>query len=438
MTIQIKQKKREILRAKLFKKIIRERNVNSFVCHITKEYQSPDHLTPLTKELSEITFDGAKKNICLSAPPQHFKTTTLQHWLALHLKINPTANIVYMSYNETLATERTYEIIKILNRMGISGDPKQSTKKQYWTQHGGKITAAGIDVGFTGRKADIIVIDDPHRSLDDVNSNARMKQLINTFTGIVETREQKQTSVIVTHTRWSKNDLIGWVLKNRDYTNINIPVITDGKALLPQLFDIPEIEKKRKESDNVFKAMYMGQPPDSINQVFRSDGVQYYTELPKEYQSFSIGGDLAYTDKTRADFTAIVYMYKADDKYYIDNVERWQRDFNYSRTRLKEIYTEKDTPIQLEYNGVQKGIVDTLIADGVYINKQKIDSSKYTRSLQFASAWNLGNVYMRKAEWNEWYIKELLGFTGSGKEHDDCVDASVYAYKGLQSSFAFA
>jgi hypothetical protein len=111
-----------------------------------------------------------------------------------------------------------------------------------------RLQAAGIDVGFTGRKADIIVIDDPHRSLDDVNSNARMKQLINTFTGIVETREQKKTSVIVTHTRWSKNDLIGWVLKNRDYTNINIPVITDGKALLPQLFDIPEIEKKRKES----------------------------------------------------------------------------------------------------------------------------------------------------------------------------------------------
>lgn len=418
--------------------VIDNRDVTGFVPYITPDYNAPDHLTPLTKELAEITFNGVKKNICLSAPPQHFKTTTLQHWLALHLKINPTANIVYMSYNETLATERTYEIIKILNRMGIYGDPKQSTKKQYWTQHGGKITAAGIDVGFTGRKADIIVIDDPHRSLDDVNSNARMNQLINTFTGVVETREQKQTSVIVTHTRWSKNDLIGWVLKNRDYNYINIPVITDGKALLPQLFDIPQIEKKRKESENVFKAMYMGQPPDSINQVFRSDGIQYYTETPTQYSGSSIGGDLAYTDKSRADFTAVVYMYKVENKYYIENVERWQRDFNYSRTKLKEIYSEHNTPIQLEYNGVQKGIVDTLTADGLYINKQKIDASKYTRSLEFASAWNLGNVLIKKAEWNEWFIKELLDFTGSGKEHDDCVDASVYAFKGLQSTFAFA
>ena len=425
-------------------RILNDKNVSKFIPFTNPTYTEPKHLELICKELSEITFDGVKKNICLSAPPQHFKTTTLQHWIALHLKVHPKANIVYMSYNETLAMERVYEITKILTKMGIHPDPKQSTKKQYWTQEGGKLTAAGIDVGFTGRKADIIIIDDPHKSLDDVRSVARMQSLINVFTGVVESREQNDTSVILTHTRWAKGDLIGWVLDNRKkYKYINVPVLQNGKAILPERFNLEAIEDWQTKNPDGFRSMYMGVPPNSMSALFRAEVngeplPKYFTDIPNEYESFSIGGDLAYTDKTRADYTVVVRGYKAQGKIYIDHVERWQQDIIYTKSRLKQIYEEYKAPIQLEDNGVQKGIVDMLVNEGIYINRQKVDASKYTRALEFASQWNLGNVYIRRADWNNWFVKELFDFTGSGKEHDDIVDACVYMFRGLQSSLAFA
>lgn len=419
--------------------IIQKQSLMNFIPFVSPDFNPPYHLKEFVDDLEAMIFRGEKQLMTLSAPPQHFKTTTLEHAVALLIYLRPKTSVVLMSYNFTYASDRVMNIIEILNKLGIEPHPMKKGKSGYRTKDGASITPAGIATGYTGRPADLAIIDDPVRTLDDVLSVAHNRSMINTFEGVVDSREQNESSIIVTHTRWHKGDLIGWIMKNRDkYKHINIPVITDGVPLLPSKLNLEMIETKQKELGDAFKAMYMGQPPDSINQVFRSDGVQYYSETPKEYQSFAIGGDLAYTDKSRADFTAIVYMYKANDKYYIENVERWQRDFNYTRSKLKEVYQAHDTPIQLEYNGVQKGIVDTLISDGLYINKQKIENSKYTRSLDFASQWNLGNVLLKKAEWNEWYIKELLDFTGSGKEHDDCVDASVYAFRGLQSSFAFA
>ena len=434
----------ELKRALWLKKIIRNRELGTFVRYATPEFSEPTHLQPIVDALTEIAFDGVKKNICISAPPQHFKTTTLQHFIALYLVLKPTANIVYMSYNETLASQRVLEIIKILERLGIKPDPRQSTKTQYWTLKGGKITAAGVDAGFTGRAADLIIIDDPHKNIDEVRSPAMMQRLINVFKGVVETREQDRTSVIVTHTRWSKGDMIGWILDNRKkYQSINIPVINDGEPLLPSILGLNSIEEIRDGSPDVFLSMYMGQPPNSMSSVFRSElnGVtlpKYYTEKPNEFDSVAIGGDLAYTDKTRADYTVYVLMYKNGSKIYIEHAERWQQDFLYTRGRIKQVYDDYQIPFELEYNGVQKGIVETLENDGIAVNRQDVTASKYSRSLDFASEWNRGNVYIKKADWNQWFLDEVLSFTGSGKEHDDIVDACVYAYRGVSYDIGFA
>ena len=358
--------------------------------------------------------------------------------------LHPTINIVLMSYNTTYASHRVVNIITTLKRLGIKPNPMRKGKFGYETQTGASITPAGIATGYTGRPADITIIDDPVRTLDDVLSTAHMESTLRTFKGVTESREQNNSSIIITHTRWHKNDLIGWVLKERSrYSNINIPVITDGVPLLPSFLNLEMIGYKQKELGGDFNAMYMGQPPDSMSAIFRSEVdnkplPKYYTNTPNEYDSFAIGGDLAYTDKTRADYSVIVTGYKSGEKIYIESVERWQRDFNYTREKLKQVYDKHQTPIQLEYNGVQKGIVDTVISDGVHVNKQKVDASKYTRALEFSAQWNLGNVYIKKADWNDVFLKEVFNFTGSGKEHDDIIDALVYLFRALSRSLSFA
>lgn len=433
--------KRELF---LRQEIIEGQDLLKFIPFISPEYKAPLHLLPLIVELEAILFKDEKRLITLSAPPQHYKTTTIEHFLALAIKIKPKVSIVIMSYNETFATDRIVNIITLLKKMGIKPNPMKSGKTGYMTESGASLIPAGIETGYTGRPADITIIDDPIRTLDDVTSVARTNRVLNTFKGVTETREQNKSSVIVTHTRWHKNDLIGWIQENRKrYLNINIPVLIDGKPLLPEKMGLEMIDIRRLESPDVFKAMYMGVPPNSMSALFRTEVngellPKYFTDIPNEYEAFSIGGDLAYTDKTRADYTVVVRGYKAQGKIYIDHVERWQQDIIYTKDRLKQIYNEYHAPIQLEDNGVQKGIVDMLVNEGIYINRQKVDASKYTRALEFASQWNLGNVYIRRADWNSWFVKELFDFTGSGKEHDDIVDACVYMFRGLQSSLAFA
>ena len=132
-------------------------------------------------------------------------------------------------------------------------------------------------------------------------------------------------------------------------------------------------------------------------------------------------------------------MAECQGVYYVVDVQRWRSRLMASIDRLRGSQEKYPfTGITLEDNGPQTAVCDMLEANGIYVNRLQPVGDKYTRSLPLAEAWNAGLVRVpRDAEWLDAYLEEMMSFTGINDAADDQVDASVNAFRSLETAFSF-
>ena len=95
----------------------------------------------------------------------------------------------------------------------------------------GGLLAAGSRGKLTGQRvAGLLVVDDPYKSRDEVQSEIVREAIYTRFREVAMTRLQGG-SVIVLHTRWSEDDLIGR-LAREGWDVINLPAIAEANDAL--------------------------------------------------------------------------------------------------------------------------------------------------------------------------------------------------------------
>lgn len=253
--------------------------------------------------------------------------------------------------------------------------------------------------------------------------------------------------IVVHNTRWHKDDLIGRLIDTKyAMTHIRLPALYDGldaygkpekhqkeiDSPLWSEFGYDYYDEIRRSNEYTWQSLYQGLPISRGNAIFKD--VTFYSELPSEYK-IQIGVDLAYSERTKSDYSVAVVIAVANGKYYILDVIRWQKEFNYSIELLANLYNKYLSKLAMENNGVQKAICDMVETKLGYNRITRINPTqdKVTRATEFSSQWNLGNVLVPNPEiypnnWLSDYIDEIQSFTGIKDKHDDQVDASVYAF----------
>jgi hypothetical protein len=86
----------------------------------------------------------------------------------------------------------------------------------------------------------VFVVDDPIRNDDDAQSEVHRARVWNWFTKVANTRIHNDSAIVVVHTRWHEDDLLGRLCdpdhpeRNKDYagiadewTYINIPAVVE-------------------------------------------------------------------------------------------------------------------------------------------------------------------------------------------------------------------
>jgi predicted phage terminase large subunit-like protein len=197
-------------------------------------------------------------------------------------------------------------------------------------------------------------------------------------------------------------------------------------------------EKKKRQNEYVFYAMYQGLPIQRGNTLFKD--VNYYSELPKELK-YKIGSDFAYSEHTKSDFSVIVVFGYANKKHYLIDVIRYQKEIDYTEKMVLHTKMKYKSKIGIEANGTQKAVYD-MISKKIgqhYFKAVQPLGDKYTRSIPFAAEWNLGNILLPDPTvfnhpWLDDYIDELMLFTGIKDTNDDQVDASVVAFNMVTQS----
>lgn len=418
-----------------------------FIPRVTRQYMRPSHLYPVAKLFSRAEFGPVRA--CVSVPPRHSKTELILHGIAWWLSRHPDSNVVYVSYGANLANTKSGRA-KMLSQM--AGVPLANVQRQseWHTAAGGMVLATGIGGALTGHGANLLIIDDPVKNREEAESATIRDRNWDWFTSTAMTRVMPGGSVIVVHTRWHDDDLIGRIDRELGWEIINLPAIAEpedalgrevGEPLWPGMWQLKELETRRTEiGEYDWASLFQGQPRPKGGRLFKTP--TFYDE-PNWAARPLVICDPAATAKTSSDYSAIVVgLGWLDEKTglpWIDIVEvlRIQVEIPQLVQILYEVQKGWSSPAWNAYVGVEavggfKAVPQALrrIDKSLKVFDLKTVADKFTRALGAAAAWNDGRIRLPKrgAPWLKDYVNEIMTFTGVSDVHDDQTDATAHLF----------
>lgn len=310
----------------------------------------PDFIvTPAVKLISDAIeqgpLAGRRRNLIISMPPQEGKSTLAAVWTPIRAwQKNPNLRIIIATYGEDLALSHSTKVREIIESAGagvidsITGAAVEDklglrlkSKSKRMDQFGidgarGGLHAVGLGGSITGRPADLFIIDDPYKNMQEADSEAHRKKVDDWMATVAKTRLSPQASMVLIQTRWHKDDLAGKTItaerllppEFRSWRLINIPAISqegieDALGREPGIAMVSargrtkeEFEQTHREVGNrFFLAMYQGSPTDPEGGLFSRDWFKPAVEdLPKHPIAAVVSVDPA--DSGEGDETGIV------------------------------------------------------------------------------------------------------------------------------------
>ncbi len=451
------------------------------------------------EEVYEFIASGGERgtgSLIVEMPPQHGKTTLdSQIFPAWLLGKRPDSRVILTAYGADLAQENSRLVRQIVTgeRFGaifggqsVMEEPVQisddSSARNAWSlaePHRGGLIAAGVGGGTTGKSADLIVIDDPFKNREEAENPQERKKILRWMTSSIVPRARKGTAIIIIHTRWHREDLIGEMLKStvtdprsRPWKVVSLPVYpleeSDyavnldeqlnwklqglykpfkdplGRAagsktpLWEREFPAAMLEQVRSTLEATGQAMdwhslYMQQPRNAEGAFFNAEDFGIVERAPEGLIWFRYV-DLALSEKKTADYNASVAMgMDRDGVVYLRDMLRGQGWQDY-KERMKNTMTsdeERGTRWALEDVAFQALAWQELMREpslaATMIKKVKPEGDKVTRARPLQGRAKAGKVKLVRGPWNQAFILEALDFPNG--RHDDQIDT---ASGGLQ------
>ena len=418
-----------------------------------------EHIKVISDRLTELYLDESNKHLCLSMPPRHSKssivTLAFPLWLIFQ---NPDLNILIVNAESTLSENFGIRLREFIYDYGeifdvyVSDVKHSSTHFKFENKDGrlykGNIRLTGASGSITGHDADIIILDDIYKGFADITPTLLEKK-IDWYKTMILQRKEPDSKILILHTRWSSNDLTGYLMENSPdkYDFISFPAIKDdGTPLWKERYSIEFLESQKEEmGENLFSSIFQQRPLDETGDFFNLDRIIFHDE-PLDFRGKTIYGqcrswDLAYSDASkgiRRDSTVGVPMYKLNENEYAIT------DFVYGqfgeglKEKLKST-AESDgvnMAILIE-TGTVGGASEFLFREyasylvGYRVIQSKPIGSKSDRAYAFRQAILDGkiHVYIQNDYLRGEFIKQVRGFPYSA--HDDIIDACAYGFNHL-------
>lgn len=452
-------------------------------------------ITPLARVLADIVQQVEKrqlKRVCVSVGPQMGKSDVLSRnapsWLGGR---DPYAHMILASYNQDFANDFGNDVKRIVEGQAhqlVFPDYalQQSAADMLVTRQGGKMAFVGIGGSGSGKPADYFFVDDPYRNDEDAQSPAYREKVWKWFNGVAMARARKNTAIIVVHTRWHTDDLIGRLCdpdhpeRNKAYagladrwTYINLPAVVtepklakalgvtlkqqDDPIIIRAFGDKPmaalwedqkplELLAEAKEADNrIFGALYLGKPTPDDGEYFKSADLMEYGpgELPENLRKYG-ASDHAVSTKQTADYTVAgcVGVDDADNLWVLPDIV-WDRISTDETVEAMLDQFRRHRPLwwRMENEMISKSfgpfLRKRMREESVYLTILPVTPSKdkMTRARAIQGRMQARKVYFpRHAPWWPEARAQLLRFPFGS--NDDFVDWLAHIGGGLAEQWA--
>lgn len=499
-----------------------KRNLVDFTVYTNKRYKPNWHHFLIADRL-EMLAKREIKRLCLNIPPRHGKSELVSvRFPAWYFGSNPNRSIIASSYNSKLAEEfgkKARNVVASIEFKEIFPEVKlseESAAKLSWTIEENYLTrpcptcgeinwskkafgraicktchslgdfpgsrtmgvyfGAGIGGGITGKGADILIIDDPHKGRKEAESEAMRKSVWDWFTSEAYPRLEESDSICICQTRWHQADLTGMLTSPTDneidneWEVLSLPAIAEedeeheifnpdyievlgtnilrrkkGEALWVTKYPLERLQRIKSTIHSFeFAAQYQQKPVPEGGGLFKRENIRYCslndgvyqlyydTDKIKYYNESSCTRfstcDLNIKDREDSDYTVIIVWDLTKDNELIlrymfrkkvDGAEHINLLWN-----IQHSYGPKE--INIESVAYQATLVQTAVKQGLPAKEMKERGDKKTKALPAAALMESHKIFLLKSLPELYDIEnELLQFP-NGK-HDDIVDNFGFA-----------
>jgi predicted phage terminase large subunit-like protein len=423
-----------------------------FIRRLAPEEPPPRHIYKVIEVIERAR--AGPMRVCISMPPRHAKTITVLRAIAWWLLRSPADTCGYFSYNHDIAHSKSRIARTIALQSGVR--LSDSTGVAEWrTAEGGGLLAGGAGGGLPGQGiTGFVVVDDPFKNREDADSELNRQRVWEWFNEVVMTRLERG-SVIVIHTRWHEDDLIGrlehlggWeIIRLQAIAEENDPLGREPGEALWDRFPASELGTEPGQRGTIrgqigefsFAALYQQQPRPRGAKLF---GPASYFD-PQRFDMTGwrcvIAADPAGSEKTSADWSAAVVLAIRGKRPEIEgrvmDVYRKQVSIPDFARALRALQMQWHlAPIYVEAVAGFKAVPQLLRENdpSLAVFEAPTLGDKWQRAQLVSAAWNAAPsrvlVPMNSPPWLGEFLHELQKFTGVRDTHDDQVDALAHAW----------
>lgn len=445
---------------------------------VTKsKYEAKAHHKLMMRLFTDVSLT-LRLRLGLSIPPQHGKSTVFgQYGIAWHAARNPENKIIYGTFSENRAgivglsvlnlmeSERFREVFPEFKiRTG------EASKFLIGFGREGSVMFVGRGTGASGNPCDLFIIDDPYKSRGEARSGQVRGIVWDWYNSVVEARCPALTPIVIIHTRWNDDDLIGRLCDpehpeydaeeqdNYDYVNIPAIIETDEHARLLGLpvgsalwaesrgkpkFPIELLRRRQRLNPMNFSAIYMGRPVPPEGDFYNSSMIVEYQRGEKPTATRPYGAsDHAVSETVRADKTCMgIGELDANGVLWISPDLVWGKYAADKQVELQCKMIADHSPVAwfAEGDHIKKAIGPFLrkmmIAKRLYktsLRELPKNADKVAKSQSIQGMMSLGLVrFPAFAPWWPEAKAQMLRFDGSEGKADDFCDFIANLGRGL-------
>lgn len=421
-------------------------------------------LKDLATTLQWFIEDATEQIAVLNLPPRHGKSRTatkLVQWL--FGKYGKKMKVMTGSYNETLSGTFAKQVRDCIAEQPTQGvtvyqDIFPNTKIKYgdaamqlWALDGSEqknYLATSPSGTATGFGCNIMIIDDVIKSAEEAYNANTLQRLRSWFTDTMLSRTENGFKIIIIMTRWSNEDLAGFILSNYDnVVHINYKAVQDdGSMLCPDILSRADFDLKTKNMNkDIVAANYQQEPLDVKGRLYTD--FKTYEKIPEDQNGNPLFRYvLNYTDTADegSDYLcSICYgMYSADGKtntYYILDILYTKESMEITEPKTAAMLTKHNVGCAvIESNNGGRGFARNVerecrdMGNRHTVVKWFHQSKNKIARILTNSTGVINNVYF-PVDWETRFpdfAKDIKKFQREGKNaHDDAPDCLTGVYE---------
>ena len=329
--------------------------------------------------------------------------------------------------------------------LGVGLAPDSQAAGRWETNSGGEYFAAGVGGAVAGRRADLVVIDDPIRSREDADSETIRDKTWDWYKSDLYTRLKPGGRIVLIQTRWHELDLAGQLLAEMEnggdqWEVISLPALAEnddplgrsiGQPLWPEWEDLDNLERKRRAvGARDWSALYQQRPAPEEGDYFKAAWFKPYEKSPAKDTLRVYGGSDYAVTADGGDFTChVVVGIDPEGRMYLLDLWRKQASSDEWIEAFCDLVAAWKPIGWAEENGqIRSGV-------GPFLDKRQRERKAFVFREQFPTRGDkavraqsirgrmaLEGLYVPvAAQWYADFRSELLSFP-AGK-NDDQVDA---------------